>query len=70
MSKFKLLEREVFSEVVENTYSIQYNGDKIIYKEFVSYGEVIDFALTDKDGKDIGNEELMMQVMEFIDNLQ
>jgi len=69
MSKFKLLEREVFGEVVENTYFIQYNEDKIIYKELVSYGEVIEFTLTDKDGKDIGDEELMMQVMEFIDDL-
>ncbi len=67
MSKFKLLEHRTFSEVVEHTYFIQYGEDKIVYKEWVDKGTVIDFTLTDETGEDVGSEELMGQVMEFVD---
>lgn len=67
MSKFKLLEHRTFSEVVEHTYLIQYGVDKIVYKEWVDNGSVIDFTLTDETGEDVGDEELMERVMEFVD---
>lgn len=67
MSKFKFLQHKTFSEVVEHTYFIQYGEDKIVYKEWVDNGTVINFTLTDETGEDIGDEELMEQVMEFVD---
>jgi hypothetical protein len=67
MSEFKLLEHRTFSEVIEHTYLIQYGVDKIVYKEWVDNGSVIDFTLTDEIGEDVGDEELMERVMEFVD---
>ena len=69
MSKFKLLEHRTFSEVVEHTYLIQYGVDKIVYKEWVDNGTVIDFTLTDEIGEDVGDEELIERVMEFLEGL-
>lgn len=69
MSKFKLLDHETFSEIVEHTYILQHEENEIVYKEWVDSGTVVDFTLKDKEGNDIGDEELLEQVMEFIDNL-
>ena len=70
MKKFELLKHEVFSEVVEHTYTLQDETGVLIYKEWVDKGQVIDFVLRDKDGNDIGDAELFDQVMEFVDNLE
>jgi hypothetical protein len=69
MSKFELLKHESTGEVIEHTYFIQDDQGKLIYKEWVCKGKVIDFTLRDKDGYDIDDPEMVEQVQEFIDTL-
>jgi hypothetical protein len=71
-NKMELLKHEVHSQVIENTYTIQHPTEGVlVYKEWIDSngGKCIDYVLRDKDGYEIDDAALMMEVQYFVDDL-
>jgi len=67
----ELLKHEVYSQAIENTYTIQHpNEGVLVYKEWIDSenGKCIDFVLRSKDGYEIDDAGLVEDIQEFIDN--
>jgi len=68
----ELLKHEVYSQAIENTYTIQHPNEGIlVYKEWIDSedGKCLDFILRSKDGFEIDDPALVEEVQEFIDVL-
>ena len=68
----ELLKHEVYSQAIENTYTIQHpNEGVLVYKEWIDSkdGKCLDFILRSKDGFEIDDSALVEEVQNFIDDL-
>jgi hypothetical protein len=68
----ELLKHEVYSQAIENTYTIQHPNEGIlVYKEWIDSenGKCLDFILRSKGGFEIDDPALVEEVQEFIDVL-
>ena len=68
----ELLKHEVYSQAIENTYTIQHpNEGVLVYKEWIDSenGKCLDFILRSKDGFEMDDPALVEEVQEFIDVL-
>jgi hypothetical protein len=68
----ELLNHEVYSQAIENTYTIQHPKEGVlVYKEWIdsNNGKCLDFVLRSKDGYEIDELALIEEVQEFVDNL-
>ena len=68
----ELLKHEVYSQAIENTYTIQHpNEGVLVYKEWIDSkdGKCLDFILRSKGGFEIDDPALVEEVQEFIDVL-
>jgi hypothetical protein len=68
----ELLKHEVYSQAIENTYTIQHpNEGVLVYKEWIDSenGKCLDFILRSKGGFEIDDPALVEEVQEFIDIL-
>jgi len=68
----ELLKHEVYSQAIENTYTIQHpNEGVLVYKEWIDSenGECLDFILRSKNGFEMMDPSLVEEVQEFIDAL-
>ena len=68
----ELLKHEVYSQAIENTYTIQHpNEGVLVYKEWIDSenGKCLDFILRSKSGFEIDDPALVEEVQEFIDVL-
>ena len=68
----ELLKHEVYSQAIENTYTVQHPTEGVlVYKEWIDSenGKCLDFVLRSKSGYDIDDLALVEMVQEFIDNL-
>jgi hypothetical protein len=69
----ELLKHEVYSQVIENTYTIQHSNEGIlVYKEWIDSNskKCIDYVLRDKDNYEIDDAALIMEVQYFIDGAE
>ena len=69
----ELLKHEVYSQAIENTYTINHPTEGVlVYKEWITAdnGKCIDYVLRDKDGYEIDDAALMMEVQYFVDDLE
>jgi hypothetical protein len=68
----ELLNHEVYTQAIENTYTIQHPKEGVlIYKEWIdsNNGKCLDFTLRSKSGYEIDELALIEEVQEFVDNL-
>ena len=68
----ELLKHEVYSQAIENTYTIQHpNEGVLVYKEWIDSenGKCLDFILRSKNGFEMMDPSLVEEVQEFIDVL-
>jgi hypothetical protein len=68
----ELLKHEVYSQAIENTYTIQHPNEGIlVYKEWIDSedGKCLDFILRSKGGFEIDDPALVEEIQEFIDVL-
>ena len=68
----ELLNHEVYSQAIENTYTIQHPTEGVlIYKEWIDAedGKCLDFVMRSKGGHDIDDYSLIEEVQTFVDNL-
>ncbi len=64
--------KQTVNAVIERSFTIQHPTEGIlIYTELADAtdGKVIDYSLKSKDGNAIDEEELVEEVMEFIDKI-
>ena len=70
--KMELLKHEVYSQAIENTYTIQHHFEGVlVYKEWIDSkdGKCLDFILRSKDGFEIDDPALVEEVQDFVDTL-
>jgi hypothetical protein len=68
----ELLKHEVYSQAIENTYTIQHHFEGVlVYKEWIDSenGKCLDFILRSKDGFEIDDPALVEEVQDFVDTL-
>jgi hypothetical protein len=68
----ELLQHDIYSQAIENTYTIQHLTEGVlVYKEWIDSenGKCIDFVLRSKDGYEIDDAGLVEEVQEFVDNI-
>ena len=63
--------KQTENTVVERSFTIQHPTEGVlIYNEWLNdSGKVIDYTLRSKDGYDIDDSELEVEVLEFIDKV-